>query len=317
MSDFFGIGNFLGSLVGAGAQAITSANNLRHQQDVFNHQKQVDQRNFDYMVQTQKEQWAREDSSIQRAVADAEAAGFSPLAALGNGVTTQPIAPSSQPNWVTPQYDGSFLSDVGSSIDRMRSNEKIADNKNETELMITSANNLSALERITMSVDNENKRFYSNLSHLQSVFAHAVTKDNKEFGFTLAKASYEHISQMTGGEFNVRIVPEDKVNSAFTNYLWDQAFYISPLVEDALVSTDGATSAGSIGADVFGAGAGSAGKVGTGVNTSLSTGSFTHRDRTKNFEAKMREFYLKNPYPITQKTYDELVKNGFKVNVYE
>ena len=53
---------------------------------------------MDYTRQVQEEEWNRADTQLQRAVADAELAGLSPLTALGAGSTGQVVSQPSAPS---------------------------------------------------------------------------------------------------------------------------------------------------------------------------------------------------------------------------
>ena len=61
------------------------------QLNLFNHQ-------MDYTRQVQETEWNRADTQLQRAVADAELAGLSPLTALGAGSTGQVVSQPSAPS---------------------------------------------------------------------------------------------------------------------------------------------------------------------------------------------------------------------------
>lgn len=104
---------FLGDLVSAFTNAdnvaATNKTNVQMQQETNALNKQIaDEANalqlnmfneqMDYVRQLQEQEWNRADTQLQRAVADAELAGLSPLTALGAGsvgnVVPQPSAPS-------------------------------------------------------------------------------------------------------------------------------------------------------------------------------------------------------------------------------
>lgn len=59
--------------------------------------------------QLTRESWARDDSQLQRARADAQAAGFSPLAALSNNLTNTAPATMQPYQATAPQFDSSGL----------------------------------------------------------------------------------------------------------------------------------------------------------------------------------------------------------------
>ena len=71
--------------------------NQSNWQAEFDYNKSVNQRNFDYQVSQNDLTRQREDTAIQRQVADAESAGLSPLAVVGSGGASSSVvsAPSS------------------------------------------------------------------------------------------------------------------------------------------------------------------------------------------------------------------------------
>lgn len=70
--------------------------NQRMQERQFDYQRSLNDREFDYQKQLNATQMEREDTAMQRAVADYTAAGFSPLAALGSPASSAPLSSSSQ-----------------------------------------------------------------------------------------------------------------------------------------------------------------------------------------------------------------------------
>ncbi|QCS36827.1 DNA pilot protein [Tortoise microvirus 12] len=93
------------------------------------------------------EDMQRQDTQMQRSVADHTAAGFSPLAALGSGThgsqvsTPSPNAGSTigapiAPHLATPQFDLGMLSDVIASADRNRAMD-IQETKNLNDYQLT------------------------------------------------------------------------------------------------------------------------------------------------------------------------------------
>lgn len=67
----------------------------------FSYNKSVNQRNFDYQVSQNALTRQREDTAIQRQVADAESAGISPLAVAGNGGSSSSVV-SAPPSLSAP-----------------------------------------------------------------------------------------------------------------------------------------------------------------------------------------------------------------------
>lgn len=72
-------------------------------------QKNVDNRNFDYMAQMNQTQMAREDTAHQREVNDLKLAGLSPLANLQGSTTGSTVSQAAGVSPVVPQQDGSGI----------------------------------------------------------------------------------------------------------------------------------------------------------------------------------------------------------------
>lgn len=118
LSDFLALpssGSIVGGVLGAGtnlATGIMSYNAAREERA--------------QQMAIQREQWSREDTAMQRARADAEAAGFSPLVAVGSPSATtvsyDGSAAASMENAGYASMNGvaSTLGAIGSSIDSLR-----------------------------------------------------------------------------------------------------------------------------------------------------------------------------------------------------
>ena len=90
-----------------------------------NSQKQTNQSNLDYAKAMTEKQWERDDTSYQRAVADATAAGFSPLAVLDGG-----LSPNGSPvgySGIAPTFDVNALLNSLATY----SNQKLTQSENE------------------------------------------------------------------------------------------------------------------------------------------------------------------------------------------
>lgn len=97
------------------------------------------EKNYDFNKETRDTTWTREDNQIQRAKADAEAAGFSPLAALGNTASGGGTVSAPTP---TAQQTPVDISGLVNALSTMYTTEKQAETAKET----TEANNETAKE---------------------------------------------------------------------------------------------------------------------------------------------------------------------------
>lgn len=79
--------------------------------------------------QLTRESWARDDSQLQRARADAQAAGFSPLAALSNNLTNTAPATMQPYQATAPQFDSSGLISSIQEGTRAYQNGKMSDSQ--------------------------------------------------------------------------------------------------------------------------------------------------------------------------------------------
>lgn len=92
--------------------------------------------------QLTRESWERDDSQLQRARADAQAAGFSPLAALSNNLTNTAPATMQAPQVIAPQFDSSsIISSLQEGV-RNHQNKKNSDVQNEFLKSQTKAQNI-------------------------------------------------------------------------------------------------------------------------------------------------------------------------------
>ena len=126
------LGSLIAGAISAGVSIWQHYENKKMAEEQYN-------QNFDLNKETRDTTWAREDNQLQRAKADAEAAGFSPLAALGNtavggGTVSAPSA--------TAQQTPVDISGLVNALATMYNSETQAETAKET----TESNNETAKE---------------------------------------------------------------------------------------------------------------------------------------------------------------------------
>lgn len=103
------LGDIASSMINFGSNQLTNHRNVALQRETNALNKQIADENnalqlnmfneqMDYTRQLQETEWNRADTQLQRAVADAELAGLSPLTALGAGSTGQVVSQPSAPS---------------------------------------------------------------------------------------------------------------------------------------------------------------------------------------------------------------------------
>lgn len=92
------------------------------------------ERNFDYNAAVQQKTWEREDTQAQRAVKDYTAAGFSPLAAVGQGVSSTPVTQSGSADIQnTGATAGEMINNLGTAISQTLTNYQMHKESLEAE----------------------------------------------------------------------------------------------------------------------------------------------------------------------------------------
>ncbi|QCS37150.1 DNA pilot protein [Tortoise microvirus 61] len=152
------ISGLLGSAIGGAFNKSAVDDTNETNMEIFNRQMEFNEEQAAWQQNYAERAWntsrsdrledqQRQDTQMQRSVADHTAAGFSPLAALGSGTHgAQVSAPSTNagstigaptaPHMATAQYDLGMLSDVIASADRNRAMD-IQESKNLNDYELT------------------------------------------------------------------------------------------------------------------------------------------------------------------------------------
>ena len=227
---------FFGDLVSAftNADNVTATNkaNVQMQQETNALNKQIaDERNamqmdmfnqqMDYARQLQETEWNRADTQLQRAVADAELAGLSPLTALGAGstgqVVSQPSAPSLMASQMVSPYnnpmnpvDFQSLRDLDRAVldiikqDRQsNSTEKIEKYKQEQEnsRFMAQLRQNSALTNKQLNLENskESRRLQEQIREFNATLESTKTENDRQYKLKELDTLKGYALALTGG----------------------------------------------------------------------------------------------------------------------
>lgn len=194
-------------------QRQTNAQNLAMQQQTLEWNKQVSQRDFEYNKQLQDRIFQREDSAVQRMVADNRAAGLSPIAGLSGAGTGQALeantayvsAPQSIP---APQMSANQLAIDFSSLGTLantiqRQNEHEDSLKLEQErLDLQKSSNEENLKLMKSQID---------ASNIRNEIARATMQDTIE-GKKLSNENVKKVIAKNGYEILDKIASIDGKN---------------------------------------------------------------------------------------------------------
>lgn len=184
------------------------------QQDMFNAQ-------MDYTRAVQEENWNRADTQFQRAVADASAAGLSPLAVLENaqnigGVVSQPNAPNmhvptmvgAQMSPLDPSYFGTYRDmargflDIIAQDKRLSAEEKMTRFKEEQENMRfeKQLRQTSALTNKRLNLENSqaSRKLQEEIRQFNSTLELTVTENNRRYAEKQAEELTNYVRNITG-----------------------------------------------------------------------------------------------------------------------
>ncbi|WMC01585.1 DNA pilot protein [Microvirus D_HF38_35] len=290
---------FLGIIVGAFASLLTAAISATATNSYNDSQQQFIEKQNDITRE-------REDSAYQRAVADAQAAGFSPLVAAGTsaGQTSTPIQATGTVNPAVA-FDGiaNVLADAGTAAAKLESDAK--DRKSREN--IASQQISASLEQLKMKLEaqaaeNASDRtmqdlhFVKQLEYQQSVLNEQIRASNEKEYLEWQKTTTDTLVKTYGG---VNIEYSRDLNFVKTkNHEWLLAYkqFVDDNLSDAVRSSKGSgssTSGGAnLGVNVLGSGAN------LGGNSSIGSNQFSSDDRTVNIAYKYRAFCAEHPYYV-------------------
>lgn len=167
--------------------------NFDLQSEAYNKNLELQNRQFNYQKELNNTQMEREDTAMQRAVADYKAAGFSPLAALGSPAASSALSSAGASNINPAQYEVSGINTAsGQYADFAKQYSALAyqarqDYSNRRTELSEKHNADILASRITLAKMRQDMRLgYASLAN--QVFNSAVNARN-------ARAQYDYIQE--------------------------------------------------------------------------------------------------------------------------
>lgn len=319
------LGDIASSMINFGSNQLNNQRNVALQRETNALNKQIaDERNamqldmfneqMDYTRQVQETEWNRADTQLQRAVADAELAGLSPLTALGAGstgqVVSQPSAPALQAAQMVSPYnnpmnpvDFQSLRDLDRAVldiikqDRQSSStEKIEKYKQEQEnsRFTQQLRQTSALTNKQLNLENsrESRRLQEQIRQFNATLEQTKTENDRQYKLKELDSLKGYALAITGNASGAfKRVPDYKQWEKEFND-WSQRYVeYSNTIEADYISTS-KSKGGSGSADV-----GIPGIKG-GVSASGQTSESKSESFSEFYKHKMASFFAKDPVPV-------------------
>lgn len=264
----------------------------------------------------QREQWEREDTALQRHVADAQAAGVSPIGNVNgspSSLSTNMVAPT-----VDPVTSGDMARAFGDSLSGFASmfsdkSERQKDRDQNRFLQANQFNNAIETLKIQLNATSDEKEkdrlnaLEMSCNQLQQL---SVTENHKT-ALELTRQFEESVKVATGGmSVHYRLV-DDYEQYKSDLRAWNNQYYmfITSEVPQYSSETSSGSSSSSSSADskLFVFGAGASGSKSKSATSSVSTGD----NNTPYY--KLRSWLLDHPMPVYDKTgYFSKMKGGTK-----
>lgn len=269
---------------------------------------------MDYTRQVQETEWNRADTQLQRAVADAQLAGLSPLTALGAGstgqVVSQPSAPALQAAQMVSPYnnpmnpvDFQSLRDLDRAVldiikqDRKsNSDEKIEIYKQEQENSRFTAQlrQAAALTNKQLNLENskESRRLQEQIREFNATLESTKTENDRRYKLQELDTLKGYALALTGGASgNFKRVPDyKKWEGEFDAWAKRYVEYSSSIQADYISTSSSKGGSGS--ADV-----GIAGIKG-GVSASGQTSESKSQSFSEYYKHRIASFFARDPVPV-------------------
>ena len=287
-------------------QRIARENNAL-QLNMFNEQ-------MDYTRQVQEQEWNRADTQLQRAVADAELAGLSPLTALGAGstgqVVSQPSAPALHSAQMVSPYnnpmnpvDFQSLRDLDRAVldiikqDRQsNSTEKIEKYKQEQENSRFTAQlrQTSALTNKQLNLENskESRRLQEQIREFNATLEQTKTENNRRYKLEELDTLKGYALALTGGSSGAfkRVPDYKKWEKEFDAWSKRYVEYSSSIHADYISTSKSKGGSGSADVGLLGV---KGGISGSGQSSESKSESFSEY-----YKHRMASFFADDPVPV-------------------
>lgn len=296
---------FFSALASLAAAAIGAFVSYKATQKTNEANAKINQQNLDYNAAQTQQAWERDDTYYQRSVADAQAAGLSPLAINGAMPSSSPLSAPNPIAMQAPQLDTNNM--IQSLLESAQLGETKRHNVEEENLRGEEIKN-SATE-IKLKADSlqlENKKveeeikYRANLVSLESKRiaeterANKANESIKEKEYNLNKLSfeskryYEEIKHQAGGED----VPY-RVYDNYQDYLTAREIYLeafNKFIDDVGYSKYAQADSSTLGVN--------ANVLGTGGGANNTESAYTMKDWTQQNQIAWNKFQKQYPVPV-------------------
>ena len=319
------LGDVFSSIMNYGSNQATNRNNYQMQMKTNALNKQIADENnalqldmfneqMDYARQLQETEWNRADTQLQRAVADAELAGLSPLTALGAGSTGQIVSQPSPPSLHSAQMvspysnpmnpvDFASLRDLDRAVldiikqdKQLSSQEKIDAYRREQEdsHFQQQLRQTSALTNKQLNLENsrESRRLQEQIREFNSTLEVTKTENNRRYKLDELDRLKGYAMALTGdtsGNFK-RYDNYSEWEKAFNKWSTDYTDFCSTITADyySISKSKGGSGSADVGA--------------LGIKGGISGSGQTSSSKTESFSVyyrhKMASYFARNPVPV-------------------
>ena len=325
------LGDIASSMINFGSNQLTNKRNVALQRETNALNKQIADENnalqlnmfneqMDYTRQLQETEWNRADSQLQRAVADAELAGLSPLSALGAGSTGQIVSQPSPPalhsaQMVSPYnnpmnpVDFQSLRDLDRAVldivkqDRQSSStEKIEKYKQEQEnsrfTAQLRANSALTNKQLNLENSKESRRLQEQIREFNATLEQTKTESNRRYKLDELDRLKGYALALTGnssGNFK-RISDYKEWENEFNAWSKRYVEYSATITEDFYSESKSKSGSGSI--DIGIPYTPSIPLTKGGISGSGQASESKSKSFAEYYKHRMASYFADNPVPI-------------------